>query len=643
MQEQELLLKLLGLLDQLVAERGVPQENAEVDKQIIKSPNSTLDNGTKPKSNLNTAEKKRLTETFNLFNKMFFEYQKKQKDDTKEKTKVSGMAAKQAKGSQVPKTGKGGGIGAMLGMALAGLLLIVGGIVAFVQGIMTDGPLKGTLKILSKIGIKGGLKLLTTGVMDFVKIIGKIIMFPFKIIKNVVKFFTDGFGKLSKFLMGTTEKAGAKVAGKVAGEVGEGGLMKMVGKFLGKFAKIFKRIPIIGTIISIAFAWSRFKSGDMVGGTIDVLSGLAGLVDIVLPGVGTALSIGLDVLNAVLDSKADQGAGKPPRNKMDILKEMVAPIGNWIWENRQWIPILGAVDRFVLSWEAFSSGDILGGMENFGYAMLNLMPGGMGDKVAEGISAFMGLFETKPEADGTIKPSKGLISEMVDSISKAMVGLWDWLKNYVTEAVKAYLTGGLWGAAEKVGGDIKDTAKKAYDETSKFVGKAWDSTVAKTKEIGGSVVGWAKGTFDKGVGYVKDMFKSAQDTVTDSLKPDGKEAPKLDALAMLGQSMLAMIGETPASGGGGGSSTSPENTGIGNLLSKGEETKSVSEMMYDLQVQANQYLAMIVNNTSRMTAGGGGGGTSSVVMTPQMGPTSNPKVSVPTNRGGYPSSAYAIG
>ena len=37
-------------------------------------------------------------------------------------------------------------------------LLILGGLAAFVTGIMTDGPLKGFLKILSQGGIMGGLK-----------------------------------------------------------------------------------------------------------------------------------------------------------------------------------------------------------------------------------------------------------------------------------------------------------------------------------------------------------------------------------------------------------------------------------------------------------------------------------------------------
>ena len=79
-----------------------------------------------------------------------------------------------------------------------------------------------------------------------------------------------------------------------------GGIFKKVGGMLFKLLKpVLKRIPGIGSMISWAFAVSRFKSGDVVGGLIDVASGIATL----FPGVGTAIGIGLDVLNAFLDSK----------------------------------------------------------------------------------------------------------------------------------------------------------------------------------------------------------------------------------------------------------------------------------------------------------------------------------------------------
>ena len=88
------------------------------------------------------------------------------------------------------------------------------------------------------------------------------------------------------------------------------GLVKFLKPILGK-------LPLIGTVISFGFAYTRFKSGDVVGGIIDVLSGLVGLLS--LTGVGAAVAIpiqiGLDVLNAFLDAKAGGADGKASQKK----------------------------------------------------------------------------------------------------------------------------------------------------------------------------------------------------------------------------------------------------------------------------------------------------------------------------------------
>lgn len=77
-------------------------------------------------------------------------------------------------------------------------------------------------------------------------------------------------------------------------KIGKGGIFKLVGSSL---KIIGKRIPIIGTLISFKDAYDRFQKGDTIGGFISIGSGIA----TIFPGIGTAISIGLDILNAVLD------------------------------------------------------------------------------------------------------------------------------------------------------------------------------------------------------------------------------------------------------------------------------------------------------------------------------------------------------
>jgi hypothetical protein len=97
-----------------------------------------------------------------------------------------------------------------------------------------------------------------------------------------------------KGLIGKGKGAIGKVAGKVGSKLG-GGLAKSIGK----------KIPGVGLVIGGLAAADRFKSGDILGGIGEIGSGIASLV----PGVGTAISLGIDALLMGKDVAAE--ASKP--------------------------------------------------------------------------------------------------------------------------------------------------------------------------------------------------------------------------------------------------------------------------------------------------------------------------------------------
>lgn len=109
-------------------------------------------------------------------------------------------------------------------------------------------------------------------------------LFP-KIPDKILQFF--------KFLGFGAGGGITKVLGGMS-KLGGGALLKMIGT---GFKAVAKRIPIIGSLISFKDAYDRFQKGDTLGGFISIGSGIATL----FPGIGTAISIGLDVLNAFLD------------------------------------------------------------------------------------------------------------------------------------------------------------------------------------------------------------------------------------------------------------------------------------------------------------------------------------------------------
>ena len=116
-------------------------------------------------------------------------------------------------------------------------------------------------------------------------------------IKNLLG-FVDGVKIMIGGFIKSFSKLVAKPIGKIMGKVGAKGFFTSITKVFGKFLKpVLKRIPGIGSLISWGFAYSRFKNGDLIGGMIDLASGIATL----FPGVGTGIGIGLDILNAFLD------------------------------------------------------------------------------------------------------------------------------------------------------------------------------------------------------------------------------------------------------------------------------------------------------------------------------------------------------
>lgn len=88
--------------------------------------------------------------------------------------------------------------------------------------------------------------------------------------------------KLAKFLGGNidwTAKGGAKIAGTQAGKMA------------------FKSIPVLGGLFDLGFAISDFIKGDTAGGFMNLAAGGAGMLDLVVPGLGSTLSSAIDVAN----------------------------------------------------------------------------------------------------------------------------------------------------------------------------------------------------------------------------------------------------------------------------------------------------------------------------------------------------------
>ena len=164
-------------------------------------------------------------------------------------------------------------------------------------------------------------------------------------------------------------------------------------KLAGYGAQIFttgalaglKGVPIIGPLISWAFAIDDYRKGDILGGTINLAAGVAAM----FPGVGTALSIGLSVLNLILDLKmGEEGKkdfGRQHRGALAALGKVALSIGTKILKTVKILPVIGSLVDFGFAISRFKQGDFVGGMIDMAAGIAGLAPG-VGTVVSIGLS-----------------------------------------------------------------------------------------------------------------------------------------------------------------------------------------------------------------------------------------------------------------
>ena len=368
--------------------------------------------------------------------------------------------SKDAKGEKEPEKGGMGFIKKLIGPAL----LVLGGLAAFVTGIMSDGPLKGLLNILSKGGIIGGVKLFQKmagkQLAKFTGLFAKLI--PTDLFAGVIKKAKGFLGSITKFLL--------KPFAKIAGKGGAKSLFGTIGKLFGKILKpLLKRIPGIGSLISWGFAISRFKSGDLVGGLIDVASGIATL----FPGIGTGISIGLDVLNAFLDAKKDPEEVKPAGSGFKM-GEFFGKIKDKIINN---FPIKNLME-FYSGVGKVLTGNFKEGFTQMAFAVPFMKP------LAEFLFSES---EEVNEETGTITKKESLFSAIKTGVVNKLKAFWKKAPRWLKWGAKKILPDNIINVLEAEGGaapeePTQDEYEEATSNQSTSGGKRNAPVVANTSE-----------------------------------------------------------------------------------------------------------------------------------------------------------------
>ena len=327
-------------------------------------------------------------------------------------------------------------------LALAGTAVIAGLMGYGITGLFDTGPLKGVKKIALRLGaalvkpitkliqriFPNYLKNIVTNVTGAVKrLVGapavktasRLITSALKvqkasterIVKTITHFVPTFLKEVRRIaftsikgMLGAVKSATTKTFGKIASK----NILKAPALAIGKFlAKRAKNLPLIGPIIGIGFAISRIKKGDYIGGLIDIVSGFAAMV----PGLGTAVSIGLDVLNAWLDVKAGGATGEQQGAKLDILKSVVMPkLASYFKKSLRYLPGIGTIIRMGEGVEEMAKGDMLDGLLSFASAASVLVPG-----IGTAITGMVDAFKYQQDQEAAAPGGPLTITEKINS------------------------------------------------------------------------------------------------------------------------------------------------------------------------------------------------------------------------------------
>ena len=369
--------RILNNLEKIQEDKGVPDSKVLIDNNIK---NSSLSNK-KQSDSLSSSEKKKLKEVLSLFNESFFSYQKKQKEDIAPQTLISKIQKenKPSEEKQKPAEKKEFKLLDFLLPLVGGVALIGAAIPTLIASLFEKvGFASDAMKVLGKVGLIGGLKLLA-------------------------------------------------------------------GTFLKRFTlTALKRIPYVGGLISLFFAYKEFKAGRIIPGLLEIVSGLTNFV----PFVGPILSIGVDVLKAFLESQGtfNEGGALSNANAFGTIKGWMSNIGIWLWDNALDIPVLGTFKRLGMAWDAFKSSNWGEGLKQVLYGVISIIPGGgLLIRGFEWLSSFLSSSKEEQQAQinegGVTGTIKGWIAQIGTYISDNAINLpilggikrfgiaWDLFKN----------------------------------------------------------------------------------------------------------------------------------------------------------------------------------------------------------------------
>jgi len=277
-----------------------------------------------------------------------------------------------------------------------------------------------------------------------------------KAVKPIIGMFkgiSKIFAPLGKLFGGTLAKEGAKAGSKGLGKA------------------FLKKIPVVGGLIGLFFGIQRFKKGDIVGGLLEIASGISSVV----PVAGTAIGIGIDAFLLFRDFKTPKG--EPP------------PQPNWGKMGMAVLKSLPGIGTFIHFKEAMGlwKTDKLGAMKEIALGLTSVIPGA--NLILDPVLSFIeGFIKDKGGIGKVAGKALQTAGEVIRHPIKSVGKLWESGKDMIKGAASKAGQAALEGSREyaQSGQEFLASAKSGYGGSMTSGGMA-SATSPISSNIGSNI------------------------------------------------------------------------------------------------------------------------------------------------------------
>lgn len=356
---------------------------------------------------------------------------------------------------------------------------------------------------------------------------GTAIAIGINVLQGILESGSTSIGGISNLLLKSVPAIGGKLLGKLTASLSS--------TLLKPLSLVLKRIPLLGSLISFGMAISDFSNGENLSGSLNILSGLGGLVDIVAPGVGTAIALAIDALNIFLN------ATETGQNIVAKTKDIGSSIGNAI---SKWYNYIASIKDTVINTIIGTYHDVVTLWDN-GITMVSETLTGWGESISEWYNdiknnivlsfneIFTG-FSISETINLVTDMSNNLITDIKTKFSTFFSTIFDSISNYFTgkiseikqkfEPIFSFVTDMFDFSTEKslidsciesikdsftqIWANIKNAISNWWETVTNKVTGLFDNIKASTKNLIGNIgdfFGFDTNSIDKPSGTVSNV------------------------------------------------------------------------------------------------------------------------------------------